>query len=157
MVSPLGSTIQSANSYLGYLANNLSYPDTQPNWLKVWKDGFEPQMSLVQLIGLRDAIVNDSPELLQETTTNPPPLLSCMDQKCCGGCAIAYCGMMEGKQTVGEVEEFFAKACYDCDMALGEPAACRFFLNAWDDNPMSWIKENFLPVLMETIEQRKVA
>lgn len=36
-------------------------------------------------------------------------------------------------ETVGEVEEYFAKLCHDADRRLGEQAACRHFLNWFDD------------------------
>lgn len=157
---------QIGKDHANYLANGLFnqverspslHQPSMPNWEHCWRKGFEPQLSLLQLIALRNAIQNDDPNLLQEQTTNPPPLLSCADQKCCGGCAIAFCGMSEGKETVGEVEEFFAQTCYQCDQLLGEMVACRYFLNFWDENTMDAIKAKFLPVLEENIEARKAA
>ncbi len=37
--------------------------------------------------------------------------------------------------SVGETEEFFAKACFDSDKRTGDPADCRWFLNWYDDEP----------------------
>jgi len=36
---------------------------------------------------------------------------------------------------VAEVEEFFARACFEADQRLGEPAGCRWFLNWFDETP----------------------
>jgi hypothetical protein len=38
-----------------------------------------------------------------------------------------------GDCSVGQVDEAFAKACFECDQSLGEMAACRYFLNWFDD------------------------
>jgi hypothetical protein len=37
--------------------------------------------------------------------------------------------------TVEEVEEYFARICYEADKLLGEPAAIRYFLNWFDETP----------------------
>lgn len=37
--------------------------------------------------------------------------------------------------TVGDCEEEFAQMCFKADELLGEPAACRWFLNWFDDTP----------------------
>jgi hypothetical protein len=51
-----------------------------------------------------------------------------------GCCALGYCAWQgDGLTTVGEVEEYFARCCYEADCRLGEPAACRWFLNWFDD------------------------
>ena len=46
--------------------------------------------------------------------------------------------------TVGQVEEFFAKACYQADQRLGEPAACRWFLNWFDNTPRAEMRRELL-------------
>jgi hypothetical protein len=48
---------------------------------------------------------------------------------------VAYTGLAEGLETVGEVEEYFARMCCECDKALGEEAGARWFLNWWDETP----------------------
>jgi hypothetical protein len=51
-------------------------------------------------------------------------------------CALGFCGWVgDGLETVGEVEEFFARVCYETDVRLGEAAACRWFLNWYDETP----------------------
>ena len=36
---------------------------------------------------------------------------------------------------VGEVEEFFHRACIAADRSIGEPSVSRHFLNWFDENP----------------------
>ena len=46
------------------------------------------------------------------------------------------CGWLgEGRTSVGAVEEYFTAICEAADAAFGEPAACRFFFNWFDDSP----------------------
>lgn len=104
------------------------------SWRYVWRNGFAKVMSQAALTELRDGLKANDPRLMQGTTTSPPPLMCVADWPCEGGCAIAYSGWLgEGNQTVGKVEEYFAKMCFDCDQVLGEPASCRWFLNWFDD------------------------
>ena len=46
--------------------------------------------------------------------------------------------------TVGKVEEFFAKACFDCDQHFGNPAECGWFLNWYDDTPRDEMRRELL-------------
>src|SRR5579883_830765 len=105
-------------------------------WRKVWREGFAPVLSTESLEALADALERDDRRLTQGSTTTPPPLMCVQDWPCEGACALGYCGWHgEGLQSVGEVEEFFAKCCFEADRRLGEPAACRWFLNWFDDTP----------------------
>jgi hypothetical protein len=53
-----------------------------------------------------------------------------------GACALGYCGWVgDGLETVGEVEEFFARMCFDVDQQLNELAGCRWWLNWFDETP----------------------
>jgi hypothetical protein len=54
---------------------------------------------------------------------------------CEGACGLGYCGLAEGLETVGEVEEFFARMCFEIDKRLGEPGGARWFLNWFDSTP----------------------
>jgi hypothetical protein len=102
----------------------------------VWRDGFVPVLSTAGLAALRDALRADDPRLAQGSTTTPPPLMCVQDWPVEAACALGFCGWQgEMLESVGEVEEFFARACFEADQRLGEPAACRWFLNAWDDTP----------------------
>jgi len=129
-----------------------------------FKNGFAPHLTTDELTALLTLCETDDPRLTQGSTTTPPPLMCVQDWPCEGGCGLAAVAMFgnrvplhettsspprgipaaavvvtpdgrTGYRTVGDVEEFFATRCFDADQTLGEPAAGRWFLNAWDDTP----------------------
>jgi len=115
------------------------------SWRMVWRDGFAPLLSSTGLMALRDALRVDDPRLVQGATTTPPPLLCVQDWPVEACCALGYCGWQGDRlDTVGEVEEFFAKCCFEADDRLGEPAACRWFLNWFDDTPRPDMRRELL-------------
>ena len=117
------------------------------SWRQVWRLGIAPVLSDCELEALAKGLRDDDPRLTQGSTTTPPPLISVQDWPVEAACALGYCGWMgKGLEKVGEVEKRFAELCFDADQRLGEPAACRWFLNFWDDTPRS---ECFQFVLME--------
>ena len=59
--------------------------------------------------------------------------------------------------TVGEVEEFFARVCFEADQRLGEPAACRWFLNWFDDTPREDILRELLAEVDAALAARLLA
>jgi hypothetical protein len=72
-----------------------------------------------------------------------------------GCCGIGYCGWKgEGLQTVGSVDEFFARSCFEADQRLGEPAGCRWFLNWFDDTPREEMRNELLDEVERTLAQR---
>jgi hypothetical protein len=102
----------------------------------VFKTGFAPTIGPKNLAVLRAALRADDPRVTQGSTTTPPPLMCVQDWPVEAACCIGFAGWQgEGLSTVGEVEEYFARCCFDADQILGEPAACRFFLNWFDDTP----------------------
>ena len=105
-------------------------------WRTVWRDGFAPGLPPAGLAALLTALETDDRRLEQGLTTSPPPLLAVQDWPVEGADALGFIGWQgEDLTTVGDVEEFFAKACFDADQRLGDPAACRWFLNWFDDTP----------------------
>jgi hypothetical protein len=105
-------------------------------WRKAWRDGFAGQFSDQALYALRRALQTDDPRLIQGGTTSPPPLESQMHEPVGAACLVAFAGWQGnacGAGTVAEVEEFFARACFEADDRLGGPAECRHFLNWFDD------------------------
>jgi hypothetical protein len=115
------------------------------SWRRVWRDGFVPQLNLRQLNVLKVALATDDPKLLQGATTSPPPLECVRDWPCEGACLLGYCGWQgDGQETVGEVEDFFAHACFQADLNIGEQAACRWLLNWFDDTPRSEMRAQLL-------------
>ena len=106
------------------------------SWRKVWRDGLAPLISTEALEALRKALANDDVRLLQGATTTPPPLQCVQDWPVEAACALGFCGWQgDGLETVAEVEEFFARMCFEIDQRLGEPAGCRWFLNWYDETP----------------------
>lgn len=115
------------------------------SWRTVWREGFVPSFNLRGLESLRDALVNDDTILVQGATTMPPPLMCVQDWPIEAACAIGLCGWKgNGLETVGEVEEFFARCCFEADKRLGEAAACRWFLNWFDDTPRDEMRRELL-------------
>jgi len=128
------------------------------SWRKVWRDGLAPQLSVAALQALRGGLMNDDPQLLQGATTTPPPLQCVQDWSVEAACVLGYCGWHgDGLATVAEVEEFFAQACYEADQRLGEPAACRWFLNWYDDTPRDEMRRLLLAEVNRTLAQRRMA
>ena len=120
----------------------------QLDWRRVWHQGFAPCISTEELTALRDALRTDDVRLTQGSTTTPPPLMCVQDYPCEAGCLFGYVGVVRnggfGTATVGECEETFARLCFDADQRLGEPAACRLFLNWFDDTPRDQMRRELL-------------
>lgn len=118
-------------------------------WRHVWREGFVPGFTTAQLQALHDALETDAPYLQQGGTTLPPPLMSVWDWPCEAACAIGVAGWKGDElTTVGKVEEYFARCCFDADQRLGEPAACRWFLNWFDDTP----RAEMVPQLLDEVK-----
>lgn len=123
-------------------------------WRQVWRDGLAPSLPAAGLLALADALRTGDPRLTQGSTTTPPPLICVADWPVEAACAVAFCGWQDGRPTVGEVEEFFAGACHDADERLGEPAACRHFLNWFDDAPLDQMRRDLLPEVETELARR---
>jgi hypothetical protein len=118
------------------------------SWRKVWRDGLVPNLSTEGLDALASALASDDPRLLQGATTTPPPLQCVQDWPVEAACVLGYCGWQgDGLVTVAEVEESFARLCFEADQLLGEPAACRWFLNWYDETP----REEMCRLLLEEV------
>jgi hypothetical protein len=106
------------------------------SWRNVWRKGVAPLLSVAALEALRQALAGDDGRLVQDAVTVPAALGDDLCLPVEAACALAYCGWRGGGlETVAEVEEFFARTCYEIDQRLGEPAACRWFLNWFDETP----------------------
>jgi hypothetical protein len=126
------------------------------SWRLVWRQGFAPVLSTAGLEALREALVLDDPRLMQGSTTCPPPLICVQDWPVEGACALGFCGWQgDGLATVGQVEEFFAQACFEADARLGEPAACRWFLNWFDDTPRDQMRAELLAEVERELANRQ--
>lgn len=125
------------------------------SWRNVWRKGLAPLLSTDSLDALRSALINDDPRLMQGATCSPPPLQCVQDWPVEGACALGYCGWQgDGLETVAEVEEFFARMCFEMDQLLGEPAACRWFLNWFDETPRDDMRRELLVEVQRSLAQR---
>ena len=128
------------------------------SWRQVWRDGFVPELSTAGLEALRDALACDDPRLTQGSTTTPPPLMCVQDWPVEAACCLGLIGAFEcggfGVATVGEVGEFFARVCFQADQRLGEPAACRWFLNWFDDTPRDQMRQELLAEVERALAER---
>ena len=136
------------------------------SWRIVWRDGFVPVLPREGLEALAKALREDDPRLTQGRTTTPPPLMCVQDWPVEAACALGFCGAATlggfkddgpGAATVGDVEEFFAKACFDADQRLGEPASCRFWLNWFDDSPRAEMRRELLAEVELALAERGAA
>jgi hypothetical protein len=140
MVSPISPPVQ---------------PVTLPAWQLVWRNAICPLVKDRALLALRRALVLDDPGLLQKETVQPPPILSCADWPCEGCCVIGYLGWQgDDLETVGEVEEFFARFCAEIDRAMGEPAACQYFVNWFDSTPRAEMRKELLQEIERELSRR---
>lgn len=136
-------------------------------WQKVWRRGIAPQLKTAELKALRRALRTDDKRLLQGATTTPPPYQVVQDWPVEGADAITYGFVavrggfaveevkergrtvrfhVTGGVTVKLAEEFFMRVCFECDRLCEEPAACRWFLNWYDETPRA---EAFAALLAE--------
>lgn len=124
------------------------------SWQKVWRNGLVPHLSVPGLLALRRALQDDDKRLLQGATTTPPPLQCVQDWSIEAACALTYVGWQgERLETVAEAEEYFARVCFEIDQRLGEPAACRWFLNWFDETPRDEMRQ----LLLSEVELALVA
>lgn len=125
------------------------------SWRKVWREGLAPLLPTKGLEALARALTDDDARLLQGATTTPPPLQCVQDWPVEAACGVGFCGWKgQDLETVAEVEEFFAGICFEVDQRLGEPAACRWFLNWFDETPREEMRRQLLGEVSRTLGQR---
>jgi hypothetical protein len=114
-------------------------------WQRTFRLGFAPQMTTRALEALRSALESDDARLITGATTLPPPLQAVAEWPVKAACPIGLSGWLgESLESVGQVEEYFARLCYEADRRLGEPAACRYFLNWVDDTQREEMRQALL-------------
>lgn len=123
------------------------------SWRKTWRDGIAPQLSPEALWSLAQALQQDDPRLIQGATTQPPPLQCVEDWPVEAACALGFCAWQGRDRTVGQVEEDFARLCFECDQRLGEPAACRWFINWFDETDREEVRRELLPEVLRSLSQ----
>lgn len=122
-------------------------------WQRIWRNGLAPRLTRRNLEALRTALVRDDPRLIQGRTMNPPPLLGLSDAEVEAACALGFCGWHgSGCTTVGQLEAFFDELCTGADQALGEPAACRHFLDWFDAAPRTAMRRQLLAEVEQALQ-----
>lgn len=128
------------------------------SWKLVLRTGFLPLWKTEVLERAVALMKADSPFLTQGSTTTPPPLMCVQDWPAEACDIVAYCSVDDAFScTVGQVEEGFAKSCFGADTALGEPAACRWFLHFWDDTPRGECFRLVIEEFERELESRRAA
>lgn len=123
-----------------------------------FKNGFCPHLSDTHLRVLLEACERDDPRFTQGSTTTPPSLVCVQDWPVEAACALGFCGWQgDNLPNVGKVEEFFADACFSADATLGEPAACRWFLNWFDDTPRDEMRTTLAEWCRDVLATRMTA
>ena len=114
-------------------------------WRRVWREGLAPHLTRTGLLALQAALLRDDARLLQGATCYPPRLDLLRERAIEGACALGYCGWQgEGLRHVGQVEAYFGRLCDAADAAFNEAAACRYFLNWYDDTPRAEMRRELL-------------
>ena len=125
------------------------------SWRNIWRNGFAPSLSTTGLVEMRKALKADDDRILQGASTVPLALPPHRGNRPRGACALSYCGWRgEDLRTVGEVENYLADLCAEADERLGEPAACRDFLNWYDDTPRAGMRRDLLAEVERTLRDR---
>jgi hypothetical protein len=127
-------------------------------WQQVLRDGIFPGLSTAALEALRDGLADDDSRILQGATTTPPPLACVQDWPVEAACAIGFAAWQGDRlETVGAVEEAFARVCFEADQRLGQPAAVRWFLNWFDDTPRPRAVRELLAEVEAELARRNAA
>lgn len=126
-----------------------------PLWEQVWHKAVGPMLSDEALEALKRGLMVNDARLIQGATTTPPPLQCVQDWPVEAACALGFCGWLgDGLETVGEVEQFFARMCFEIDQCLGEPAGCRHFLDWVDSTPREEMRRELLKAVDSEMGRR---
>jgi hypothetical protein len=131
---------------------------THTHWQRIWRSGIAPHLSSAALRALRTALLRDDHRLVQGRTMTPPPLAGLDGAQVEAACAIGWAGWQgDGLATVGELERFFDHICAVADEAVGEPTACRHFLDWFDQTPRPTMRRLLLAEVDESLGRRPLA
>lgn len=128
----------------------------EASWQVMFRKGFMPQWSTETLQSVRALLLADDVRIIQGKTTLPPPLLCHQDWPVEACDVIAYCSTPDAfDATVGECEEGFARACFSADNTVGEPAACKWFLDWFDLHPRPQVFAELLAEIDAELRRRQ--
>ena len=125
------------------------------SWRAVWRRGLAPVLPTKGLEALAEALRTDDHRLIQGATTTPPPMHCVQDWPVEQADSLGFCGWQGNElTTVGDVEEFFAEVCYLADEVLKEPAACRWYLNWYDEVARDEMRRELLAEVQLELQNR---
>ncbi len=127
-------------------------------WKHAFRVGFAPHLSTESLEALATALRDDDSRLMTGGTTSPPPLACVQDWNVERACPIAYCGVVDfggfGEAIIADVEEFFAKACFEAERSMGEPNGARHLLCWVDETPRDEMRSALLAEVNTVLAER---
>ena len=127
-------------------------------WQHVWRRGIATHLSTPGLRALRTALLRDDHRLVQGRTMVPPPLPGLEAATVEAACAVGLAGWRgEMHATVGDLERYFDRVCSATDAALGEPGACRRFLDWFDLTPRPAMRRLLLDEVNRCLEIQAVS
>lgn len=121
-------------------------------WQRVFRNGLVPQLSRETLLGLRQALIDDDPMLIQGDTTLPP-VLDCPIYPCPveGACLIGFCGLVDGLNTVSEVHEFFNRILDGMERQVGYASSWETLVDYWDNGERADVRREVLIEIDEVL------
>jgi len=128
----------------------------------VFEKGFAPQFSTETLILFQYALEENSDKIVQGSTTVPAPSLALSDWPCQSACAIGSLAWeqqygWEDGVTVSEIDEAFIASAMKCDALMNEQAACRYFLNWFDEGDRATVFAELSKWIDDIITERRKA
>jgi hypothetical protein len=127
-------------------------------WKKVWREGIVLSLNTPGLEALRRALATGDRRVVQSCTAWPKTAGHgvCQDRPVGYACALGFCGWQgEGLETVGEVEAFVAKVCFETDQRLNNAAVWRF-INWYDATQLETARRELLPEIDRELARRGV-
>ncbi len=126
-------------------------------WQHAWRAA-APHISTAGLVALERALVTDDGRLMTGGTTRPLPIACVQDWPVEAACPLAFGGWIgDGLVTVGEVEEYFARLCYEIDQTLGERGGVSWLLNRIDETPRDTMRTELLVEVRASLAARRGA
>lgn len=130
-------------------------PEPLEPWRRIWREGFQPGVSTAALRSLREGLARGDARIIQGSTTFPSPHLHHFDRLVRAACLLGYCGWQgEGWDSVGDVEQYFVRSCFEADVRLGGVGASAEFLNWFDDQPRAEVFRELIAEIDRELERR---
>lgn len=137
----------------------MDNPELTPEAVEALRDGILPRLPTLGLEAVRDALLHDGAELIQNATTVPAAIIAWRDQPPQSACLVGL-ALWRGEKlaTVGDIDRRFGEVCTAADLALcrgtGEVVKVHHALNAFDSLPRADARRLFLPPVCAELAYR---